>query len=234
MRFIEGLSWVACSSRFVSSQETAKWPEGHAAYCKAQHVIWPVRGSAYCQSPETLGVLAPHIAVLPDRESDLIKVVDMIMTAEHERGSGLHDGAPIYVDGSQALGRQPWSCSILGCILPGSKFIDLQQCRILSGSHCLRLQGCFSSLDMHVDFSHASDPLRSDMAGNAMSGHCFANVMIAVLGSSATKPKYRISSKRSRTCPSARATASEGADDHTVESSTVHAAGSGLGVLFDL
>ena len=75
-----------------------------------------MRGSAYCQSPETLGVLAPHIAVLPDRESDLIKVVDMIMTVEHERGSGLHDGAPIYVDGSQALGRQPWSCSILGCI----------------------------------------------------------------------------------------------------------------------
>jgi hypothetical protein len=107
----------------------------------------------------------------------------------------------------------------LSCILPGSKMIDLAAPRILSSSHLLRLQGVLPSLDFKLDYDCVSERTGADMAGNAMSGHCFGNAVITLFTNSRFKPRTRISGKRAR--PGA-------APD------VVHDASSGLGVLFNL
>ena len=174
---------------------------------------------AYSQSRDVLEVAFPPIAVLPWRELDLSQITDHLLTTPETRGSGLSKGRKVYLDSSQAADRKPWCCGHLSCILPGSKMIDLAAPRILSSSHLLRLQGVLPSLDFKLDYDCVSERTGADMAGNAMSGHCFGNAVITLFTNSRFKPRTRISGKRAR--PGA-------APD------VVHDASSGLGVLFNL
>ncbi len=155
---------------------------------------------AYDLHAESLEAVFPFLAVLPERELDLSKIVDRLLTDPHARGSGLHHGRSIYGDSSQAVNRKPWAFGNLTCILPGSKFIDFENQRILGSSHVLRLQGVLPSLDFAISYEVASERTGADMAGNAMSGHCLANVFITILSTSKVPPcvRMRVTGKRRR------------------------------------
>ena len=100
-----------------------------------------------------------------------------------------------YIDLSQALGRNAHQFSRLGCILPNSKMLQLgsslEDVRILSGTHLLRLQGMFPTEDFAIDYDIVPESVQVDLAGNAVCGQCYCASLFSAFGSCVAKGGLR-------------------------------------------
>ena len=179
-RYSAGCDWAVVGS---DELEKVKWASGHLEFCGLKGIEWPVRLSAYALPQPVLETAFYAISILPSREQDCCQVLD-VMYCQHDIGCGKTiDGKCIFIDSSQALPRQAVGFDFVPCILPGSKVVDLAQCRILSGSHVLRLQGVLDTIDCKVRYGCTSERVQSDLAGNACAGWSFGSALISSFGS---------------------------------------------------
>ena len=180
---------------------SGKWPHHHFQYCAENGLLWPVTDSVFSELPlPCLRELYPYVGELPARELDVVIVRDYeFRTCRFPSDHPVHEwrngDISVFIDLSQALGRRSYQFRKLGCILPGSNFLkyraDLSVCRILSGTHLLRIQGICNSLDHAIDYTVVPERCRADLAGNAVNGWSCAEHLITAFGSSTTRPQFR-------------------------------------------
>ena len=82
-----------------------------------------------------------------------------------------------------AMGRE----GMLSCICPNSTFVDIANCKIVSGRECLKVQSSLTSasdFEKYFPSAHTfADACLGDLAGNAFHCRVFAKVLVAMLSS---------------------------------------------------
>ena len=154
-----------------------------------RHLRYPVTSGACYHSDMMLRALWADISNLPSRELDSVRCIDRKVCPVS--GSGIAEcGSRVYINSSQALGRNPFYFGRLGCITPGAKFIDLAPGEVLHGSTVLAIKCVFSTQDFTLNLDSVGERLLADMAGNACCGISFGLALLGSLASSGNRPSF--------------------------------------------